>query len=372
MDTHDNYHVINDKRSILIVCWMTRNIALEIDKVIPSEIIMLIDTYTIVESVDERKLKRYLHKALEYIQGMFQAGINTQMRRESSLRIHVTNMTDIKSTEMILDDVRNMILRDHYQKLHPGYIRDQFDPSLSFWPPQSHLIMSTPLLLLSYQIYHLLALPPYQWHLNPTLGKEYYYKKGCLSDAFTIKNECGNIGGDTMASIPSLSALLWFENELITEAPDCIKNYIAFGATSNLVSAPQWQWFNGDSWNDTFLNWGDDCNDGELEGDQDLVLYMEYSPTANPSKFCDGLFSSNNGYSIVCERVFQSESPSVPPSNSPSTALSHSTHSSYSPSEFPTEYPTMKQFVAMEPVNQTSFLSTAANPESAPSVAPTS
>ena len=207
------------------------------------------------------------------------------------------------------------------------------------------------LLLLSIaflDIHH--TLTPNEWHRNTDLNKEYYYHTNCVSEfnVVNMTNKCIELGGDNMASIPTSIAMTWFKNELITSPPNttCTSSNIAFGAIDNFGPLSSgFIWFNGDTWDDTLINWQAGCGEATLpKWLSPFILYMSY-PAMD---FCDATIADT--YSIVCERsIMPTESPSTNPTTIPSvsptiepTQIPSSTPSnnpSVSPSKNPTDSP---------------------------------
>lgn len=170
------------------------------------------------------------------------------------------------------------------------------------------------------------ALTSNEWHQNLELGKEYHYYTDCITEQSSMINKCIELGGTTMASIPSFNALKWFQNEFITESPSmtCTGN-IAFGGIESGTLNPHWSWLNGDSWDNTIIPWDNDCESQRISNvsGSDHVLYMIY-----PSKlFCHA--SINNTYSIICERDIIPESPESNP-----TTLVHAASTNTNPAVF--------------------------------------
>ena len=207
------------------------------------------------------------------------------------------------------------------------------------------------LLLLSItflDIYH--ALTPNEWHSSIQLNKEYYYYTNCVSgfDVASMTNKCIELGGDSMASIATSTAMTWFKNELITSPPNstCTSNNIAFGAIDNFGPLSSgFIWLNGDTWDDTLINWQAGCGEATIaKWLIDFILYRSY-PAMD---FCDANIA--NTYSLVCERaIMPTESPSISPTAIPSTSptiqptqipsSTPSNNPSISPSKNPTQSP---------------------------------
>lgn len=210
--------------------------------------------------------------------------------------------------------------------------------------------------LTCYKVQYISALPANQWHKNTELNKEYYYMTECVAGESNMINRCKQVGGATMASIPSLNALTWFLNELIINplnVSECA-DYIAFGGIDTGIFMSHWNWLNDDTWNDSIIPWANGCGSQSTPRGFHpyYILYMSYSNKL----FCDA--NIDHKYSIICERdimstqspspyhliatMFPTKSPSNLPSACPTDDLTSclSILPSNSPSRLPSETPT--------------------------------